>query len=179
MADPSKSPLWRNLLLILVLVAIVVMRLFPAHPTGSVAGRSGANAPSSGAPGAAASAHPGGTNERSTSPVPSERAFGAGVGFRSHDRLQEHFAKHGGEFASLGIHDEAAYLRAAQTLRDGPAGGDVLEIVRAADGVISRFDRRTGAFLAFGDDGVIRTFFRPRDGERYFERQSERAPEGH
>jgi pyocin large subunit-like protein len=49
----------------------------------------------------------------------------------------------------------------------------VLELVRA-DGVITRFDRASGAFLAFEQDGVIRTFFIPNAGERYFRRQAKR-----
>ncbi len=98
--------------------------------------------------------------------------YGANVGFRSRQRLTEHFEKHGAEFGNITI-DE--YLRRAQELRDARAGGDVLEIVRG-DGVVSRFDRASGAFLAFDRDGTIRTFFRPNDGERYFKRQSRRTP---
>lgn len=39
------------------------------------------------------------------------------------------------------------------------------------DGVVSRYDRETGDFLAFNRDGIIRTYFRPTDGEAYFKRQ--------
>lgn len=160
--------MWRNLLLLVVLAAIVVMRIFPPAATHAPAA---ANAPSHvSAPAPAASG--------AVAPTSAAHAgFGADVGFRSQERLDEHWAKHGGEFASLGIRDEAAYLHAAQALRDAPAGGEILEIVRAGDGVVSRFDKRTGAFLAFDDRGRIRTFFRPRDGERYFERQANRLPE--
>ncbi|MFN8587239.1 MAG: hypothetical protein U0704_05500 [Candidatus Eisenbacteria bacterium] len=96
--------------------------------------------------------------------------FGAAVGFRSEQRLAEHFDKHGREF---GAASEAEYLALAQALRDRPAGGDVRELTRA-DGVTCRFDRASGAFLAFNRDGTIRTYFKPNDGERYFERQAER-----
>ena len=101
----------------------------------------------------------------------------ASVGFRSRVRLAEHFAKHGREFGDI---DMGEYLRRAQALRDAPvarggSGGDVLELVRA-DGVVSRFDRRSGAFIAFDGDGTIRTFFRPNDGEAYFRRQGRRRP---
>jgi pyocin large subunit-like protein len=41
--------------------------------------------------------------------------------------------------------------------------------------VVTRFDRREGDFLAVGRDGVIRTFFRPNDGEAYFQRQLKRG----
>jgi len=92
------------------------------------------------------------------------------IGFHSHARLAEHFAKHGAEFGAASPED---YLRLVQTLRDRPAGGDVLE-QRRGDGTLCRFDRRSGAFLAFDPDLTIRTFFRPNDGERYFQRQLER-----
>lgn len=99
-------------------------------------------------------------------------AFGASVGFRSPARLDEHFAKHGSEFGSI---TRAEYLRQAQSLRDAPVSATVLE-VRRPDGVVSRFDRRSGAFIAFDADGIIRTFFRPNDGEAYFRRQARRRP---
>ncbi|MEP6508294.1 MAG: hypothetical protein ABJC63_08705 [Gemmatimonadales bacterium] len=94
-----------------------------------------------------------------------------GIGFRSGKNLGEHFAKHGREFRGL---SEQQYLFAAQTLRDRPVGGDVEEIVRG-DGTLSRFDRASGAFLAFNKNGTIRTFFKPNDGEQYFRRQAQRS----
>ena len=69
---------------------------------------------------------------------------------------------------------KAQYLLAAQTLRDAPVGGDIEEIVRS-DGTASRFDKASGAFIAFNHDGTIRTFFKPNDGERYFRRQAQRS----
>ncbi len=97
----------------------------------------------------------------------------ASRGFRNRARLEEHYQKHGAEFGRVTIED---YLVMAQALRDAPAGGDVLEAVRPSDGVISRFDRATGAFLAVDRDGTIRTFFKPNDGEAYFRRQANRRP---
>lgn len=93
------------------------------------------------------------------------------TGFRDARHLDDHFAKHGREFGDI---SKATYLVRAMVLCGAPVGGDVLEIERS-DGVISRFDRSTGAFIAFEDDGTIRTFFRPRDGERYFRRQAGRS----
>ena len=90
------------------------------------------------------------------------------IGFRTPALFEEHYLKHGREFGSV---SRAQYLRIAQQLRECPAGGDVLELVRA-DGVVSRFDRGTGTFIAFNSNGVIRTCFRPSDGERYFRRQA-------
>jgi hypothetical protein len=92
------------------------------------------------------------------------------IGFATRQKFLDHYDKHGAEFGSI---SKEEYLRQAQELRDRPAGGDVLEAIRG-DGVITRFDRRTGAFLAFNSDLTIRTYFRPNDGENYFRRQSKR-----
>jgi pyocin large subunit-like protein len=99
------------------------------------------------------------------------RAGGGGASFRSSAQLDEHFAKHGAEFGRI---SEQEYLRRAQLLRDAPVGGSVEEI-RRSDGVVSRFDRGSGAFIAFNADGTIRTFFKPNDGETYFRRQARRS----
>ena len=128
-----------------------------------------ATAPSVGAPTGGATGSTTSDQNRML-PVP---ASTSGRGFENRSRLDEHFAKHGGEFGSI---SPAQYLTLAQTLRDERAGGDVLEIVRPDDGVVSRFDKRSGAFIAFNRDGTIRTFFKPNDGERYFRRQANRAP---
>ena len=110
------------------------------------------------------------TTARSAPPAQPARVTHPEVGFRSRELLAEHFRKHGRE---LNARDGAAYLAMAQALRDRPAGGMVLEAVRR-DGVVTRFDRATGAFLAFNADLTIRTFFRPNDGEAYFRHQLER-----
>lgn len=93
-----------------------------------------------------------------------------GVGFASLEKLLEHYHKHGGEFGNISMEE---YLRTAQTLRDHTSGAAIIEAVRT-DGVITRFDRDTGTFIAFNRDGVIRTCFRPNDGEAYFRRQLKR-----
>lgn len=89
------------------------------------------------------------------------------IGFGSPAQLVDHFEKHGAEFRAGSASE---YLALAQRLRDRPAGGDVVEATRA-DGTRCRFDRASGAFLAFDPDLRIRTFFRPNDGEAYFRRQ--------
>jgi pyocin large subunit-like protein len=99
-----------------------------------------------------------------------DQGWGATIGFASERRLDEHYEKHGSEFGRLTKHE---YLQQAQALRDAPAGGPILESVRG-DGVVTRYDRETGAFIAYNPDGVIRTYFKPNDGERYFRRQAER-----
>ncbi len=92
------------------------------------------------------------------------------IGFASHKKWLDHFDKHGREFGKIAA-DE--YLRQAQMLRDRAVGGDVLESVRR-DGVATRFDKQSGAFLAFNRDLTIRTYFKPNDGANYFWRQSKR-----
>ena len=92
------------------------------------------------------------------------------IGFATRQKFLDHYEKHGTEFGSISREE---YLRQAQILRDSPAGDEILEIVRA-DGVITRFDRKSGAFIAFNPDLTIRTYFKPNDGERYFRRQSKR-----
>jgi pyocin large subunit-like protein len=94
----------------------------------------------------------------------------AGPCFRSRKQFEEHFAKHGREFGNISPEE---YLHRAQALRDAPAGGPILEIVKP-DGVITRFDKRSSAFGAYNRDRTIRTFFKPNDGERYFRRQADR-----
>lgn len=93
------------------------------------------------------------------------------VGFRDRERLLDHFRKHGREF---GVRKPEEYLRLAQVLRDRPKDDNVLVFVRN-DAVTCKFDRASGAFVAYNSDGTLRTFFRPNDGEAYFERQKTRV----
>jgi len=93
-----------------------------------------------------------------------------GPGFRSKSQFEEHFEKHAAEFGHI---TPRQYLELAQTLRDEPAGGPILESVRPS-GVITRFDKRHGYFGAYNRDRTIRTFFIPNAGERYFWRQAGR-----
>lgn len=99
------------------------------------------------------------------------QGWGASVGFADQRRLDDHYEKHGGEFGRITKQD---YLRQAQLLRDARPVDPILEAVRR-DGVVTRYDRQTGAFIAFNPNGVIRTFFKPNDGERYWRRQAERG----
>jgi len=110
-----------------------------------------------------------------SAPRASDAPRSSAVGFTSQRSWQSHFEKHGHEFGDITAEE---YLALAQTLRDAPLSQDVIEAIRAQDDVRTRFDRRSGAFLAFHADQTIRTFFVPNDGEAYFERQLTRAPEG-
>jgi hypothetical protein len=106
------------------------------------------------------------------SSVPTQgRGWGPSVGFADPRRLDEHYEKHGAEFGRISKQD---YLHQAQLLRDAKVEGPILQTVRL-DGVVTRFDRQTGAFIAYNSNGVIRTFFKHNDGERYYRRQAERG----
>jgi len=52
-------------------------------------------------------------------------------------------------------------------------------ISKRPDGGGSKFDVKKGWFVAYDGDGTLRTFFIPKDGERYFDRQQkgDRPPE--
>ena len=63
--------------------------------------------------------------------------------------------------------DKNDYIQGARDLLDGPAGQGVRETTRA-NGDVVRFDTNTGAFGVKTSGGVIRTFFRPHQGEAYF-----------
>jgi pyocin large subunit-like protein len=107
------------------------------------------------------------TSTTPSNPKPAPKSAQSKIGFTTSQHWQEHFEKHGAEFGDV-TKDE--YLALAQALRDAPVGGSILEAVRD-DGSVSRFDKKSGAFLAFNRDKTIRTFFKPNDGVRYFERQ--------
>lgn len=80
--------------------------------------------------------------------------------------LQDHFDRHGADFAARSPEDYAAQ---AWRLRQRARGGGLLVKVDA-DGVQRVFDPATGAFAAYNRDGTTKTFFKP--GSRdYFTRQ--------
>lgn len=92
------------------------------------------------------------------------------VGFTTEGQLEQHFDKHGGEFHAI---SPTQFLQFAQELRDRPHDSSLLDGKRF-DGVFCRYDTRSGAFIAFNKNHVIRTFFKPRNGEAYFYHQMSR-----
>lgn len=105
--------------------------------------------------------------------LPALLLLAQGPGFRSKRQFEEHYAKHGREFGNISAQE---YLHRAQALRDAPVGGPILQAIKAG-GIVTKFDRRSGAFGAYNPDRTIRTFFIPNDGERYFRRQATRPNE--
>ena len=94
-------------------------------------------------------------------------AMAGGPGFRTSRVLENHFARYGTQFGPINAQQ---YLHMAQHLRDANPGKNIL-ISRRPDGGGSKFDVKRGWFVAYDGDGSLRTFFIPKDGVRYFDRQ--------
>ncbi len=83
-------------------------------------------------------------------------------------QLEQHFHKHG---AAMGFATEADYLRAAQDL---VRGGPGVETLSRPGGDTLSYRTATGEFGVLSDRNVIRTYFKPDDGARYWQRQQQR-----
>lgn len=102
---------------------------------------------------------------------PNQVSVDTSIGFRSEEALREHHSKHGNQWGKI---SQAEYLYLAQELRDTEPDGRQVLVGFRNDGVVTKFDRRDGEFIAYNRSKVIRTFFKPDDGERYFNRQMRR-----
>jgi pyocin large subunit-like protein len=71
----------------------------------------------------------------------------------------------------MGFATKEDYLRAAQALL---RGGPDVETLSRANGDTLFFREKTSEFGVLSGRGVIRTYFRPSDGQRYWERQKQR-----
>lgn len=83
-------------------------------------------------------------------------------------QLERHFRKHGEE---MGFATQEEYLHAAQAL---VRGGPGVETLRRDGGDTLFYKERTNEFAVLSGRNVIRTYFRPDDGRRYWERQKRR-----
>lgn len=86
------------------------------------------------------------------------------------ETLQDHFDRHGAEFGAADIYDYAAQ---AHALYHRPG----VEAKVDAAGTLRIYDPASGAFGAYNPDGTTKTFFRPRRGQAYFDRQPGRLVE--
>ena len=140
-------------------------------PLGTAPGGSGsratANAPAAATPapfppsnrGSAQGAGPAPT--RASPKRPPTRAIWGAMG-----SLQDHFERHGPDFASK---DPDDYAGQAWEFRERARQAGLPAKVDE-DGVVRLFDPRTRAFAAFNRDGTAKTYFKPQNGA-YFERQ--------
>lgn len=99
---------------------------------------------------------------------PSE-AVDTDLQFRTEQKLEEHFQKHvieQQEFGDISVED---YLYFAQELMTVVEGEDTL--TKEIDGETFYYDAETNEFGVLSSDGYIKTFFKPSDGQAYFDRQ--------
>jgi len=85
--------------------------------------------------------------------------------FRNDSYLTQHFEKHGNEFnySSKEEYEEGA--------RKVITSDKALHKTEAEDGDDVYYIEETNEFVIVSTDGYIRTYFRPKDGIRYFNRQ--------
>lgn len=85
--------------------------------------------------------------------------------FRAEKNLVQHFQKHGGEFDYA---NEEEYLEGANRVIQDP---NALHKYEAEDGDDVYYLEESNEFVIVSTDGYIRTYFRPNDGIKYFNRQ--------
>jgi pyocin large subunit-like protein len=82
------------------------------------------------------------------------------------DTLEDHFARHGGDFGARNAEEYAAQAEAF--LHRAKATG--LPAKRDTDGSLRIYDSATGTFGAYNANGTTRTFFKPGSAD-YFDHQ--------
>jgi pyocin large subunit-like protein len=90
--------------------------------------------------------------------------------FASEKQLDNHYVKHVIRQKEFGSISKEEYLQRAQELVTSPPGGDILVKTRS-NGDRLFYNKRTNEFAVLTEDGIIRTFFKPKDGIDYFRRQ--------
>lgn len=85
--------------------------------------------------------------------------------------IKWHFDKHKSEFPGW---TEEQYLQRAREILQAQLESGELEEISRSDGSISRYCFSTNEFVATTGDGNIRTFFRPKEREVYWEYEHER-----
>ena len=90
--------------------------------------------------------------------------------FTSEEVLKKHFEKHVVEFGNITVEE---YLKFENALSDTPISDDVVQLVRS-DGSVSKYCFSTNEFVVTTKDGNIRTCFKPKDKEAYWNEEIER-----
>lgn len=85
--------------------------------------------------------------------------------FRNNGLWEEHFEKHGAEFPYDTKED---YLLGANIMLSNP---DKLHKTEKEDGDDAYYLESTNEFIIVSTDGYLRTYFKPRKGKEYFDRQ--------
>jgi pyocin large subunit-like protein len=83
------------------------------------------------------------------------------------DTLIDHYRRHGADFEAKSARE---YARMAHDFyRVAEEEGLPKKI--APDGTVRIYDRKTNTFGAYNPDGTTKTYFKPKNGERYWKRQ--------
>lgn len=85
--------------------------------------------------------------------------------FRNDKLLEEHFKKHGSEF---NYKDEDEYVKGAIAVINSPSS---LHKTEKEDGDEIYYDKEKNEIVFVSKDGFIRTYFKPNDGVKYYNRQ--------
>ena len=89
--------------------------------------------------------------------------------FRSKSLLNQHFSKHGAEFADdFGYTTAEEYERGASNVINNVAA---LHKTEKEDGDDVFYIESTNEFVVLSTDGYIRTYFRPDSGKKYYDKQ--------
>lgn len=101
-----------------------------------------------------------------TRSLPEERQqSAAGLRFRNRQLLEQHYDKHGRD---MGFPSPAAYEQAAGEVAENPKS---LHKKQRKDGDDVYFLEAGNDFVVVSGEGYIRTYFRPHDGIKYYNRQ--------
>ncbi len=90
--------------------------------------------------------------------------------FRSQEQLELHYIKHVIEQQEFGDMTQDQYLQGARDLVNASSDPSVLTKSRS-NGDILFYKKETNEFAVLTKQDVIRTYFKPRDGIHYFNRQ--------
>ena len=83
------------------------------------------------------------------------------------ETLIDHFRRHGADFGAKSARD---YAKMAAHFFER-AQEEKLPTKIASDGTIRVYDRKTNTFGAYNPEGTTKTFFKPKDGIKYWNRQ--------
>jgi len=117
------------------------------------------------------SSHPGGVSVSPQTYMPAPGSVSGSSWSHGYDgsseNAEEHWQKHGGEFP--GLHSEQDYVRAANAFVHRPPSD--VEIKHDARGDTLFYEPSSDTFAVMDAQGEPRTFFKPDNGARYWDRQ--------
>jgi len=90
-----------------------------------------------------------------------------GAGWGRPETLADHYRRHGADFKAKSA-KEYAKMASDFFLR---AKKEKLPTKIGPDGTIRIYDRKTNTFGAYNSNGTTKTFFKPKDGIKYWNRQ--------